>query len=256
MIRYAGGKCKLASWVLSQFPPANTITQYIEPFVGGGWVWYNFVQRNLEGVPPCVLNDYNPVIIRTWRSLSNPVSRADVVEYLETIPNGPEYFAKQDIETPEGWLYCQSTSFGAKGKSAGWAAHKGGRHHLAALVERIDRVQDHLDHITTSMFEGTALVRGLGLDEPGKFLYLDPPYHEKQHYYQRTVDHHALFDALRRYKHGRWLLSHHECELVRAWFPETDFHWERRETISHTDNVNRSQESGAITRTEVLIRNY
>ena len=84
ILRYHGGKWKLAPWVIEHFPPHRV---YVEPFCGAASVLAQKPRINHE-----VINDLNGRLVNLFRLLRDPAASAKLVElvYL-TLYSDAEY---------------------------------------------------------------------------------------------------------------------------------------------------------------------
>lgn len=94
-LKWAGGKGQLLSQLAAYYPQPlinNRIKRYVEPFVGGGAVFFELVSRfHFEEV---VLNDYNPELILTYATIrDNP---NDLISELTEMEN--HYLSQSDEE--------------------------------------------------------------------------------------------------------------------------------------------------------------
>ena len=69
-LRYPGGKSRAVKYLLPKFP--KDITEYREPFLGGGSVAIAFTKRYPD-VPVWVNDLYNPLYLMALNSLSSSV---------------------------------------------------------------------------------------------------------------------------------------------------------------------------------------
>lgn len=91
VLRYHGGKFRLAPWILTFFPNHQV---YVEPFGGGGSV--------LLAKPPApteVYNDLDSRVVGLFRVLRDPAKAAELARRLELTP-----FAREEYE---GWCYTE-----------------------------------------------------------------------------------------------------------------------------------------------------
>lgn len=80
-LKWAGGKGQLLDDLDDHLPPAlknGEITQYVEPFIGGGAVFFHVVQR--YPIEHAYISDINPEVILVYRTLKRDVD--GVVELL------------------------------------------------------------------------------------------------------------------------------------------------------------------------------
>lgn len=84
ILKWAGGKSQLLPIISENYPKPlknNQIKQYIEPFIGGGSVFFDIV--NKFDIQKAILLDVNPEIICLYNSVKSNVS--DVIECLGCI---------------------------------------------------------------------------------------------------------------------------------------------------------------------------
>jgi DNA adenine methylase len=93
-------------------------------------------------------------------------------------------------------------------------------------------------------------------DSPTTYIYLDPPYWKTENYYSNhdfdRTDHERLANCLKQIK-GKFGLSYYDFELLRTWFPEENYRWERKKFAkAAAAKKNTKQNMGE----ELLILNY
>ncbi|MDX8045377.1 DNA adenine methylase [Gracilibacillus sp. S3-1-1] len=100
-VKWAGGKRQLLSTFDELYPAKlkqGKIKRYVEPFVGGGAVFFDLVSKyDFEEI---VLNDVNKILVTTYSVIKNDVDQLiDELESLQT-----QYFEK-DTEERERYYY-------------------------------------------------------------------------------------------------------------------------------------------------------
>ncbi|NML31810.1 DNA adenine methylase [Paraburkholderia antibiotica] len=180
LISYAGGKFRLAAWVLSHLPPHEI---YVEPFGGAASVLLKKPRSKGE-----IYNDLDGEIVNLFRVVRDPVQRAQLVEALTLTPYARAEFdaawnATDDpVERARRLCVRAQMGFGATGSArlssnlsgfaadmradgAGvWSRYPG---RLAAIGERLRGV----------MIENRPAVELIAHhDAPGVLFYIDPPY--------------------------------------------------------------------------------
>lgn len=93
VLRYHGGKFRLAPWILSFFPRH---TVYVEPFGGGGSILLAKAASATE-----VYNDLDSRVVGLFRVLRDPSKAGELARRLELTP-----FAREEYET---WCYAEPT---------------------------------------------------------------------------------------------------------------------------------------------------
>lgn len=267
MIRYSGGKAKLAKWIIDNgFPPNYQHLDYIEPFVGGGWI---LTAKD----PPCTgegcshaprrehVNDANPVLAHAWTMLTDREattwllkrfnwhlhSRAWHDRYAEEIRVGGWDDSEIDFGDLEErvlrFLYLQSTCFAGKGAKGGFGLQKSGRNHLMAFTARVRKYRDRLSrHVSTWSGDFEEVIRHN--DSTRAFIYCDPPYVEREGYYSTghgappftEKDHERLAEVLRNCE-ARWALSYYPCRLVDRLYPPKLYRRVERDVALHMRGV-------------------
>jgi DNA adenine methylase len=78
VMRYHGGKWKLAPWIIAQMPPHDV---YVEPFGGGA----NVLLRKERGAAECY-NDLDGTVVNVFRVLQDPKKAERLRRQLELTP--------------------------------------------------------------------------------------------------------------------------------------------------------------------------
>lgn len=238
-IRYYGGKWKIGSWIVEQFPPHKC---YVEPFCGGASV---LLQK-----PPAwveVMNDLNSEVIAFFDCLRDrpaelvraifltPYAREELWRARQPAPDG------DILETARRFYVRQWQSFGSGvGKSStGWRFQVGNggetranavgswnrTEHLWQIAERLKMVQiEHDDAFKViQRFDGRDTL-----------FYIDPPYvHETRYHsstskgyaYEMTDDDHRRLADLLKHVRGMVILSGYPSGLYDELYPD----WRRLE---------------------------
>lgn len=89
VLRWHGGKWRLAPWILEHFPAAHTC--YVEPFGGGA----NVLLRKARLAAECY-NDLDGTVVNVFRVLRDPLSAAELARRLRLTP-----YARAEFE----WSY-------------------------------------------------------------------------------------------------------------------------------------------------------
>lgn len=115
VLRYHGGKWRLAPWIISHFPPHRV---YVEPFGGAASVLLQKPRTYAE-----VYNDRWGEIVSVFRVLRDPETASDLKRRLELTPfardefahiDEPFYQAEQDpIERARILIYRSFSGFGS-----------------------------------------------------------------------------------------------------------------------------------------------
>lgn len=229
VIRYHGGKFRLAPWVIQHFPPHQI---YVESFGGAAGVMLRKERSHGE-----VYNDLDGDMVNLFRVLQQPVSREALGELLVLTPYARAEFelawepAVEPVERARRTIIRAQMGFGSAGATKGatgfridtsraygtaqqlWARYSG---HLAAIGQRFAGV----------LIENRSAIEVMSAhDSPLTLHYVDPPYlHEtrvldagKNGYYRHELsddDHRALLQAITSLK-GMVVLSGYPSGMYR-----------------------------------------
>ncbi|OUM00555.1 DNA adenine methylase [Variovorax sp. JS1663] len=251
VLRYHGGKFRLAAWVLQFFPPHKV---YVEPFGGGASV---LAQK--EPAPTEVYNDLDSRVVGLFRVLRDEVKAAELARRLSLTP-----FSREEYE---GWCYAepvddidaahQIVARGFMGQSSKGIWQRSGLdtrvnpdgycsrlNALRATPEACMAMAKRLATVLIEHDEALDVIRRH--DRPDALIYCDPPYLTKQGRGTRIYTHdfdmedHRNLAAELRDVSAMVILSGYPSEL----YDEQYRGWERHERKAMAD--------GARERTEVV----
>lgn len=263
-VRYFGGKWRIASWIIEQFPPHTT---YVEPFCGGASILFRKEPSKYE-----ILNDLNHNIVTFFDVLRSrpddliqalqltPYSREEHKRAHETVPDG---YPDREMEVARRFYVRSRQSFGAgEGEyNTGWRFQRNHRRgtscvdewnnteHLYLAAKRLKAVQIDSD-------DAIACIQRF--DTPDTLFYVDPPYtfdtrysDEHRYAHEMTNEQHVqLADTLKSVQ-GMVLLSGYDSPLYRDLYQgwryiskdtKTNGNGEATEFLwisPHADDVNR-----------------
>lgn len=190
-IRWRGGKVNLISQLNELFPDMYTMNGYIEPFIGGGSVFF-FLIKNYKGAlkeKPIYLSDINPELINCYRVVRDKVN--ELISLLEKHQklNNEKYFYSirdlyppgnefKDIERASMFIYLCNTCFGGE-----WRVNSEGKFNKAYGGQNNARVFDKDELLECSKllkdiklnvmsFENIVKIKNIN----NFFVYMDPPY--------------------------------------------------------------------------------
>lgn len=210
-ISYYGGKQKLCSEILPLIPP-RLDGQYVEPFFGGGAIFWAKRPHKAEAI-----NDYDLRVSNFWHCVKYEF---EALQWLvqNTMHSEEEYIRAGEVlnaglqgnEVDFAWAFWVQTnmSFSSKlhggfafGRDERCAASISNKRaaFTSALSSRLSRVE---------IFNRDALDLIRLKDGPSTFFYLDPPYPESDagHYDKGKEVYYDLLALLPEIK-GRWLMS-------------------------------------------------
>jgi DNA adenine methylase len=257
VIRYHGGKFRLAPWVIEHFPPHQV---YIEPFGGAAGVLMQKPRSHGE-----VYNDLDGDIVNLFRVLQNATQRAQLSELLVLTPYARAEFDKAWIYTDEPVERARRTviraqmGFGSAGASKGTTGFRIDCYRQYGTAQQLwARYPDQLAAIGKRLAgvlieNRPAIDIMLAHDSPQALHYVDPPYMhdtrgrgaQKGRYYRHELDddQHAELLATINELQGMVVLSGYPSEL----YMERLVGWTTNSTSARI-----SAGRGSDTRTECL----
>lgn len=246
-LSYIGGKRRLAPLIVRLLPPHTT---YVEPFVGGGQVFFHKPPSPVE-----ILNDLDTEIVNFLRVCrSHPQELCRTLAFAVASRRLYELFQRQDptaltdIERAARYLYILKNSFGSRvvGQSYRYCITKSPSYSPGTLPRIINQAAERLTRVQLENLPYEVVLDRF--DNPSTVFYLDPPYVGLSLYRFNLADsdYVRLADRLRKLR-GKFLLSINDCGLTRRLFEP--FY---RRSVSLTYTASRA----APTKSELLISNF
>lgn len=175
LIKWSGGKRDELQHILPHIPP---YTRYVEPFVGGGAVFFHLAP------PSAVISDVHPDLIAFYRSLQRGQGK-DIHDFMKAHPNTEEeYYTVRDRMTPTTDLE-RACKFYYERKTCyrGMLRYnKAGKFNIPFGRYKTIRFDDLLDPAYTELLGRTTIrcdpfeTIFAEYDDPDTFMFLDPPY--------------------------------------------------------------------------------
>lgn len=258
ILRYHGGKWKLANWIISQMPEHRT---YTEAFGGAASVLLQKPRSYAE-----VYNDKWDTVVDVFRVMRDPRSAKELRRRLELTPFSRTEFGqtgeidlvkvKSRVERVRLTVFRSFAGFGSASTNAKYSTGFRGTSRRSGttpamdwvnLPSHIDSLVERLRGVTIESLDATLLIERH--DSPETLHYVDPPYvHATRNMSRGNAayecemtddDHRTLAKALRSAK-GMVMLSGYHSEL----YDELYAGWQQVERRHMAD--------GARQRTEVL----
>lgn len=258
VVRYHGGKWRLAPWLLGFFPPHRV---YVEPFGGGASVLLRKPRSYAE-----VYNDLDGAVVNLFQVLRNPGLAAQLCEAVRLTPFSRQEFnlSYEDSDDPVEWarrsVIRSFMGFGSASMNrdhrTGFRSNsnRSGTTPARDWVNWPNEIAEFTERLRGVVIESKAAVDLIPQhDGPETLFYVDPPYvfvtrsfpkgASQPFCYRHEMtddDHRALATVLRAVR-GMVVLSGYGCEMYdRELYPD----WERHERAHHAD--------GAADRVEVV----
>lgn len=233
VLRYHGGKWRLAPWVIAHFPPHRV---YVEPFGGAASVLIRKSRSRIE-----VYNDLDGEVVNVFRVLRDPERASALERLLRLTPFArSEYKAAwepsvESVEQARRSLVKAWMGFGSGAlthRHAGFRVAISERRHTAkewaGFATQLSAFVERLRGVVVEERQALDVVRKY--DAPDAVLYVDPPYLAQtrgpRHRYRHEMDddqHRELASALRSAA-GAVVVSGYESPL----YSELYVGWETR----------------------------
>lgn len=251
VLRYHGGKWRLASWIVSHFPPHRC---YVEPFGGGASVLLKKPRCERE-----VYNDLDEDVVTLFQVLRDGPAADRLIELLRLTPFARTEFEDSYEPTPDRIERARRLvvrSYMGFGSSVFTNHATGFRDYTK--VHRSDRfpARDWLtypDSLSTIVerLRGVVVDRRDALeviprhDSPATLYYVDPPYVlstrsnnrgvRQKYEHELTEDDHRALGAMLHQLEGFVVLSGYPCDLYDAeLYPD----WKRITRAAMADGAN------------------
>jgi DNA adenine methylase len=259
VLRWHGGKWKLAPWIISHFPAHRV---YVEPFGGGGSVLMRKERSYAE-----VYNDLDLEVVNLFRVLRDDGTAARLVDVLRLTPfarvefQGSYVPTDDPVEGARRFITRSFMGFGSNGHNP--KRRTGFRHNSnrsgttpardwANYPDCLKLIVERLRGVVVDNRDACEVMSAH--DEPHTLHYVDPPYlpetrslknpydltYAGMYAHEMTKDDHAKLLVHLRTLVGMVVLSGYPAPQ----YEEALFDWRRVERSAHAD--------GARDRTEVL----
>lgn len=228
ILKYYGGKFKLAPWIISHFPPHEV---YLEPFGGAASVLLLKDPARYE-----IYNDLNNEVVNVFEVLRDETKALLLKHLLELTPYARTEWMRcfepstDKVEQARRTIVKSLLSVGNSQESntpKGFRCHSKNYHYLpeyfAAYVDHINLFTMRLKNVTIENTDALKLM--LKNDRIETLFYVDPPYlnrrrmdHGYTHEMKTDQDHELLLSIVHDLK-GMVLLSGYDNELYRDMLP-------------------------------------
>ena len=254
---------------------------YVETFGGMFWCFFNMDLSQYPNLKKVVYNDFNPLNYNLFKCVQNPTELKRAMDAISvqqvgatvTPPEMKEQFVTfqkelfgsgftityPDYEVAAKYAYVLTQVFsGSKPETSSFIDLKGNyKSKFITFKDKLSKPNwvDHFLKITDveNMDFQDVITK---YDSPSTYIYLDPPYWKTENYYNNhdfdREDHERLANVLNGVQ-GKFSLSYYDFPLLREWFPEDRFRWERKEfakAAAAKKNVKQNMAE------ELLILNY
>lgn len=258
IIRYYGGKWKIAEWIISFFPQHRV---YVEPFGGAGSVLMRKPPARIE-----IYNDLSNEVVNLFRVLRNPEHAAELRRLLELTPYSRQEWKDAYVVVSDPIEQARRTiilsTMGHNGtkaltrKSNGFRVSSTGYHcmpqQLINYTAGLDAYTERLKNVVIENRDAVEVMKHH--DRASTLHYVDPPYLGKlrkdaRNMYMEEIfteeAHEALSVEIKRLQ-GFVVLSGYPCEQYRNWYEREGW------TAYSMQTVTGAAKKGASHSTEVV----
>ena len=240
-LRYPGSKIKLVKYLskvleFNHFEPKILV----EPFVGGGSVFLNFIENGW--VERVIIGDKDKLVFSFWKVLfENP---QHLIKFVKKIKVNTKNFAfyknvalnesrYSENKLAEACLFLNRTSFsGILANSAGPIGGKkqeseykiNCRFNKKIIIQKIEKISSFAPMVTVLPFDWNRTINyALRNNSKAKlFFYLDPPFFQKadklyRHYFEKKDLHQSLNRKLKSLNH-KWVLSYDRAPEIKEMY--------------------------------------
>ncbi len=176
-LKWAGGKTQLLSELQKYVP--NNYNKYIEPFIGGGAMFFNLNSHE------SIISDSNEELIITYKEVKNNVE--EVISHLENFEHNEEFYYNIRQRNPHDLdeslraarlIYLNKTCFNGL-----YRVNKKGQFNVPYGKGKGNFLNREVLRNANEFLENTKIIKGdylTVLQEnavEGDFIFLDPPYY-------------------------------------------------------------------------------
>lgn len=262
-LKWVGGKTRLLPEIHKHIPEYQ---QYIEPFVGGGAVFFSI------GPNQSIISDANAELINAYRVVKD--SPFELIEQLKSMPNTKEDYYRirnidrdvsferlSDIERAARFIYLNRFCFNGL-----WRVNKNNQMNVPYCGNKTRKIYYKPILECSEVLQTTQILHGDFYDviefvTPGTFLYLDPPYvpiSSTSDFTSYTKDGFDMDMQIRLVEFcdevtkigGRFLLSNSYCDTTLELYQNYEI-----VPVEIFRGVGSSNDSRKVVK-EVLVRNY
>lgn len=185
-VKWAGGKRQLLTEIRNQLPPDISVRTYIEPFAGGGALFFSLMPHK------ALINDANSELMLSYRVIRDSVEKLiEVLEEHES-KNSAEYYYKvraldvqnysamSDTEKAGRFIFLNKICYNGlyRVNSQGFFNVPAGRYKNFNICEKplLRAISDYLNSADI-VFMNMDFEKAAAIADKNSFVYFDPPYH-------------------------------------------------------------------------------
>ena len=262
LLSYYGGKQRIAQWIISHFPIDIDSLTYIEPFFGGGAVFFQKKPSKNEYILDSDDRLYrfyhyaknNPM--KLFKALRRLIIFESDFKRAHRVINGKEEY-KDELDyvccvyMSICWSFNKTMNCNVLRKKV--TANKGLPKEHRNRIARYPLILDRLREATIITGDYSKSIKNF--DSPKSFFYLDPPYPETQQVYKHKFNKDSFNDLIKKLIaiQGKFILSFY----MKPWM-DIPSYWNVRslDTKCSISNVHKHLTDEDSDRIEYIAMNY
>lgn len=254
---WVGGKCYLSSKILP-FPSHH---YYIEPFVGGGGMFFNKPPSKIE-----IINDVNHRLINLYRQIQENTEKVAIECFrqgsISSRQIGDECKSESSDPTTDAFRFLYLNRHSFSGRTNRFQSLPQHHRNFINKVKEFDQIRRRLQHVIIECQDFRHIFARF--EKLDAFFYVDPPYFKGGQIYSEIVggeewtekDFDDLVNLLRHLK-SKFILSYDRID----WMTNEDRNRWTIQPIQREMNMNnynrmRDGKGSPIWAMEYIIRNY
>jgi len=268
-LRYPGGKSRAIKYLLPKFP--KNITEYREPFLGGGSVAIAF-SKEYPGIPVWVNDLYNPLYTFWCILRDRPEELYEILKDAKTEHDTPDaarvlfnnmkqelnHKESEDIYRAAAFYIINKCSFSGLTESSSFSAQASVSNFSMNGIEKLPRYSELIQNWKISNLPYWEMM--LTPAPVGTFWFLDPPYDIKDNLYGKKGELHRGFNHEEFHAYmtqgnvkDDWMITYNTNPTLREWYKDYyQTKWDLTYTMRSVGDYMNEQKD----RAELLITNY
>lgn len=254
LIRYHGGKFRLASWIISHFPQHNT---YVEPFGGGASVLLAKTPSRCE-----VYNDLDDDVVNLFRVLRDPARGEQLSQAVALTPYSRTEFVDayaptdDPVEKARRLIVRAQFGFGSAGATKGSTGFRldtaRGGSDIVTIWNRypqvIKQAAERFKSVLVENRDALQIIKDH--DRADTLFFVDPPYVHDTRSSGGKAYRHEMTDA--QHKELLTLLIESKAKVILCGYPHPIYDDALSSWTRISQEVRAAGQSGSVMRTECL----
>lgn len=227
-VRWVGGKSKSVKYLLDLVPEHYT---YVEPFFGGGWLYFAKDKAKVE-----IINDANNDLMNFYNVVLNNFDEF-VEKFKYLIPSRAlfnEYKGKistlNDVDRAVAFYYINRTCFSGDMQRPRLGTSNIRRSNICTVTDDVNKflspIHNRLKDTLIETLDYKEIFKRYDMKVTTKeqrdvFFFVDPPYKESYGYENEFTneDHEELVSILKKLN-GKFLLTINDDEEIKEWYKD------------------------------------